>query len=74
MPKPKTKRTKLTTLISRNSGATIGFLQQQLEWQPHTIRAEISRLRKSGLVDTCNLISGCSVYKAHNRAPVTSEV
>ncbi|MEL7180608.1 MAG: DUF3489 domain-containing protein [Pseudomonadota bacterium] len=49
MTKPITKRAQLAKLISRKSGATIETLQKQLAWQPHTIRAEISRLRKSGL-------------------------
>ena len=74
MTKPKTKRDKLTTLISRKSGANIETLQKQLGWQPHTIRAQISRLRKSGLVVTCTANGACSVYKALQVAPVSSEV
>lgn len=54
MTKPITKRAQLTNLISRKSGATIDALQKQLAWQPHTIRAEISRLRKGGLHVICN--------------------
>lgn len=74
MPKQKSKRAILTTLVSRKSGASIALLQKQLGWQPHTIRAEISRLRKSGLVVTCTANAGCSVYKAQQREPVSSEV
>lgn len=68
MPKSETKRAKLAALISRRSGASVKTLQKQLDWQPHTIRAEISRLRKGGLVVTCNTTSGSSVYKAQQAA------
>ena len=74
MPKPKSKRAILTTLVSRKSGASIALLQKQLGWQPHTIRAEISRLRKSGLVVTCTVNAGCSVYKAQQPEPVSAEI
>lgn len=74
MTKPKTKRDKLTTLISRKSGATIETLQTQLGWQPHTIRAEISRLRKTGLVVTCTANAGSTAYKARPSEPLPSGV
>lgn len=69
MPKAETKRAKLTALLNRKSGASIDTLQKQLNWQPHTIRAEISRLRQSGLIVTCNATSNGSVYKAQQAAP-----
>lgn len=42
------KKARLERLLNRPRGATIGQLQKALGWQPHTIRAAISRLRKSG--------------------------
>ncbi|MFC6637711.1 DUF3489 domain-containing protein [Sulfitobacter sp. JBTF-M27] len=36
-------------LLSRRNGATVVQLQKQLDWQPHTVRAAISRLRSSGV-------------------------
>ncbi|WP_127115201.1 DUF3489 domain-containing protein [Shimia sediminis] len=39
----------LKALMSRRNGATISQLQNKLDWQPHTIRAAISRLRKAGV-------------------------
>jgi predicted ArsR family transcriptional regulator len=45
----KTKSDNLCTLLSRRNGATVAQIQKQLGWQPHTIRAAISRLRSSGL-------------------------
>ena len=50
---PNSKRAQLTKLVTRKSGASIKAIQSKLNWQPHTIRAEISRLRKGGLVVTC---------------------
>ena len=44
----KSKKTRLEGLLGRPRGATIGQLQKALGWQPHTIRAAISRLRKDG--------------------------
>ena len=44
----KSKRARLEGMLARPRGATIGQLQKALGWQPHTIRAAISRLRKSG--------------------------
>lgn len=63
MTKPITKRALLTRLISRKSGATITTLQQQLAWQPHTIRAEISRLRKAGLIIHCGASAKGALYQ-----------
>ncbi|MFK7875154.1 MAG: DUF3489 domain-containing protein [Paracoccaceae bacterium] len=64
MSKPNSKRALLTKMIGRKSGATIEALQEQLNWQPHTIRAEISRLRKTGLIVTHSNSTKGSVYKA----------
>ncbi|MDU8926283.1 DUF3489 domain-containing protein [Alisedimentitalea sp. MJ-SS2] len=46
-PKPKTEM--LRKLLARRTGATVVQIQKQLGWQPHTIRAAISRLRSSGV-------------------------
>ena len=45
----KSKKARLEGLLGRPRGATIGQLQKALGWQPHTIRAAISRLRKDGI-------------------------
>ena len=71
--KPKSKRAQLSKMVGRKSGATIKTLQEQLGWQPHTIRAEISRLRKTGLVVTCTAAPKGTVYKAQAH-PVAFEV
>ncbi len=74
MPKSETKRAKLIALLTRKSGASIDMLQKQLNWQPHTIRAEISRLRQCGLIVTCSAMSNSSVYKAQQAAPESDGV
>ncbi len=38
----------LRKLLSRRNGPALAQLQKQLGWQPHTIRAAISRLRSTG--------------------------
>lgn len=43
-----TKKVKLQALLARPKGATLAQLGKDLGWQPHTVRAEISRLRKRG--------------------------
>lgn len=65
--KPQTKRAQLLKLVNRKSGASIDAIGRKLEWQPHTIRAEISRLRKLGLAVTCTPSPKGPVYRA--RAP-----
>ena len=50
-PKPngKTKSGALRKLLPRPNAAAVAQLQKRLVWQPHTMRAAISRLRASGL-------------------------
>ena len=48
VPEPKTEM--LRKLLARRTGATVVQIQKQLAWQPHRIRAAISRLRSSGVV------------------------
>ena len=48
--KPKTsKKAQLEAMLRRPRGATQKQLEKGLDWQPHTVRAAISRLRKSGV-------------------------
>lgn len=43
-----TKKAKLEALLARARGATLAQLHKELGWQPHTVRAAISGLRKAG--------------------------
>ena len=42
------KKARLEALLRRQKGATMAQLKNSLGWQPHTVRAAISRLRKNG--------------------------
>ncbi len=49
MPKSKeTKIAKVTAMLTRKSGASLGAICKATGWQPHSARAAISGLRKSG--------------------------
>ena len=48
-PSRPTKKAQLVKMLSTKSGADLASLGKSLEWQPHTIRAAISRLRKDGM-------------------------
>lgn len=47
-----TKNARLISLLSKDRGADVGSLSKRLGWLPHTTRAALSRLRKSGYVIT----------------------
>ncbi len=51
-PAKPTKTARLEAMLRRPKGATQRQLQKGLGWQPHTVRAAISRLRKAGAVVT----------------------
>ncbi|SLN61825.1 hypothetical protein ROA7450_03221 [Roseovarius albus] len=45
----KTKTENLQNLLSRPTGVTIAQIQKCFNWQPHSVRAAISRLRQPGV-------------------------
>ena len=47
-PPRETKIAILRKLLSRKSGADIAALQSATGWQPHSVRAALSRFRKAG--------------------------
>ncbi|NND20019.1 MAG: DUF3489 domain-containing protein [Silicimonas sp.] len=47
IPNP-SKKARLETMLSRPRGATQKQLERALGWQPHSVRAAISQLRKGG--------------------------
>ncbi|MEO9825386.1 MAG: DUF3489 domain-containing protein [Paracoccaceae bacterium] len=57
------KKARLVGLLGRPRGATIGQLQKALDWQPHTIRAAISRLRKDGAEITLDRNGRAPTYR-----------
>ena len=42
------RQAQLRRMLTRKSGATIAQMQMAFGWQPHTARAALSSLRKSG--------------------------
>ena len=59
----KSKKARLVGLLGRPRGATIGQLQKALDWQPHTMRAAISRLRKDGTEITLDRSGKTPAYR-----------
>lgn len=49
-PKPKTKAALLREMLDAPAGATVPSIMAATGWQPHTVRAALSGLRKSGCV------------------------
>ena len=47
-----TKKARLTNFLRNDRGADIGSLSERLDWLPHTTRAALSKLHKSGYVIT----------------------
>ncbi len=45
---PVTKRDRLRARLEEPDGANLTQLEQEFGWQPHTVRAAISGLRKAG--------------------------
>ncbi len=50
--RPGTKQARLVELLAADGGATISALTAALAWQPHSVRAAITGLRKRGLAVT----------------------
>ena len=45
---PRTKKAQLIRMLSRKTGADVSAISEKLGWLPHTTRAAVSGLRKSG--------------------------
>ena len=57
--KRKTRQEQLKALLSRKSGATAEKIQTAFGWQPHSVRAAVSGLRKEGeSIETIQTASG----------------
>lgn len=58
-----TRQTQLRRMLTRKSGATIDQMQMAFGWQPHTARAALSSLRKSGEVIERSTTEKGAVYR-----------
>jgi predicted ArsR family transcriptional regulator len=47
--KTRTKKVQVLSLLKRKSGATIAQIAKATGWQPHTVRAALTRLRQEGI-------------------------
>lgn len=64
---PPREGSKLALLIqsTKGKGASLEVLSDQLGWQPHTVRAAITRLRQRGFSIACKKPkkAGVSIYQ-----------
>ncbi len=61
--RPGTKQARLVELLAADGGATISALTAALAWQPHSVRAAITGLRKRGYRVERQLEDGTSRYR-----------
>ncbi|WP_299851180.1 DUF3489 domain-containing protein [uncultured Roseovarius sp.] len=60
---PVTKKQRLQALLRRKGGASLDALQKEFGWQPHTVRAAVSGVRKAGNTVVCVTGKSGSVYR-----------
>jgi len=58
-----TKKALLLKRLQRRKGATLQQLSSEFGWQPHTVRAAISRLRTAGFAVTRGEDRNASIYR-----------
>jgi hypothetical protein len=61
--KPRSKTALLAEMLSRESGATLDQMVDATGWQPHTTRAALTGLRKTGRGVTSEKADGLRVYR-----------
>ncbi|AZI35213.1 hypothetical protein NT2_35_00020 [Caenibius tardaugens NBRC 16725] len=67
-PKPATKLTLILTLLESEQGATSAQLMTATGWQPHTIRAALTGLRRKGHVIVRGKIGPDTCYRLEKSA------
>ena len=68
--KPGSKQALLIEQLGRPGGVRIGDLVSLLGWQPHTVRAALTRLRQQGCrVDRCKDEQGATIYRLGSPKP-----
>ena len=63
MPAPRTKTQTIQKLLSRSGGVTVAQLQKATGWQPHSVRAAFTLLRKKGHTVERNGAPGKARYR-----------
>lgn len=59
-----TKRNQLAALLIRDEGATIDQMIAATGWLPHTVRAALTGLKKTGYAIDSDKIDGLRTYRA----------
>lgn len=62
-PKPGTKKEKVVAALKRKNGASIDDLTKATGWQPHTVRAALTGLKKDGYSVTSEKADGVRRYR-----------
>ena len=65
-PRPNSKITAVTALLSRPGGATLDELMGATGWQPHTTRAALTGLKKKGHTIDRERVDGTGRYRIRN--------
>jgi len=69
MPTKTTKTDAVLRLLGRCNGATISQLQKATSWQPHSVRAALTGLRKKGFdLQRDKDAKGATLYKIASEA------
>lgn len=68
---PQTKKQRLQALLCRRAGASLDALQKEFGWQPHTVHAVISGVRKAGNTVVCEAGKSGAVYRIVDASAVS---
>lgn len=70
MAKKSTKIDTVLKLSKRKNGATVDQIQKATGWQPHSVRAALTGLRKKGHgIERAKDAKGVTVYRLIEEAP-----
>lgn len=64
---PKTKMSKVVTLLKGRSGVTVAQITKVTDWQAHSVRAALTRLRQQGIDIERESVKGVSRYRIPQR-------
>ena len=62
-PRPGSKAAQLLAMLSRSEGATVEALAAALAWQPHTVRAALTRLRQRSIFFSVDRAARPTTYR-----------
>jgi DNA-binding IclR family transcriptional regulator len=63
-PKSISKSAQLLTLLQSGTGASLEDMTEAMGWQPHSVRAAMTGLRKQGYVITKHIEGNTSIWSA----------